>query len=150
VPTKIIFTYDASPLDIHMVMLYTCGIGGKHPPRTKEVRMTTPDPKVPGKSAPSDPPVEEKVADATHEATEKAEEKVNSIREEFRAVRNDADVKKVASEASPFLTGALFTAAMVIDPVLGTTYGVYKAGRFVQGVRNRRQAAKAVTHTDES
>lgn len=110
--------------------------------------MTTPqDPKVPGK--PTAKPVEDKAADAAKSAADKAANEVGGIRAEFRAIRSDEDVQTVAKQAKPFVEGAIFTAAMVVDPPLAAAYGIYKAGRFVQSVRDHRRE-KASQTTDES
>lgn len=114
--------------------------------------MSTSDERVPGKpvakaTAASEPPKTDTTSEAANEAAE--HHATEGVRDEFRAIRSDEDVQKIASQARPFLQGVIFTAAMVVDPVLGATYGVYKGGRFVQGVRDRRRQAK-ITQTEES
>lgn len=111
--------------------------------------MAEQDPKVPGKTTPPPKPVEDKVADTTKSAADQAANEVKGVRAEFRAIRNDEDVKHVAQEAKPFLAGAAFAAAMVVDPPLALAYGIYKGGRAIQSIRNRRHEDEVIT-TDES
>jgi len=114
--------------------------------------MAETDPKVPGKTTPPPKPVEDKVAENVEQAAEKAATEVKGVRAEFRAIRNDEDVKHIAQEAKPFLVGAAFAGAMVVDPPIAIAYGAYKAGRALQTIRNnRRNAVKdEVVTTDES